>query len=103
MNCGVDGSGWNPPFVRVSDLVTVDLDVAIAQGGPFTACQSYVWAFKQFGGEFGREFYLHFGIVLDEIDVRLQSLPSSWLRLLSRKVAAILVPSVVLVNRVSCS
>ena len=61
MNCGVNGDGWNPPFVHVTDLVTVDLDDAVAQGGPFTACKPYIWAFKQFGNEFGRKLYFQFG------------------------------------------
>lgn len=56
MNCGVNGGGWTPPFVHVTDLITVDLNVAISQGGPFTACSSFVWAFVQFGNQYGRKF-----------------------------------------------
>ena len=77
LNCGIESGGWNPPFVRVTDLVTVDLDDAIAQGGPFTACKSYIWAFKQFGGEFGRKFYFQFGPKMHEIDVELETFVSS--------------------------
>ncbi|KAF9653817.1 lysozyme-like protein [Thelephora ganbajun] len=66
LNCGVESDGWNPPFLHVSDLVTVDLDGAIAQGGPFTACTPYIWAFKQFGGEFGLPPILLASIALQE-------------------------------------
>jgi len=57
MTCGIEGAGWNPPFVGVNDLVTVDLDYAISQNGPFASCGPHAWAFKQFGGEFQRESY----------------------------------------------
>ena len=60
MNCGIEAGGWNPPYVDISDLVTVDLDNAISQGGPFTPCSEYVWAFKQYGEQFGRRFYLFY-------------------------------------------
>lgn len=56
MNCGVDGAGWSPPYFGVGDLVTVELNDAISQGGPFTACSSFVWAFEQFGNQYGRKF-----------------------------------------------
>ena len=69
MNCGVEGSGWNPPQVTISDIVTVDLDDAIAKGGPFTNCSEHVSAFKQYGEQFGREFYLFYvGATGYEID-----------------------------------
>ncbi|KAI0032231.1 glycoside hydrolase family 23 protein, partial [Vararia minispora EC-137] len=28
LNCGIDGSGWNPPYVGINDLVYVDLNAA---------------------------------------------------------------------------
>jgi len=69
MNCGIEDDGWNPPDIRVTDLVTVDLDDAIAKGGPFEACKSFVWAFKQYGGEFGRRLYFQFCAKMHEINV----------------------------------
>lgn len=66
MNCGIDGAGWKPPFVLVTDLITVDLDSAISQGGPFTACSAFVWAFKQFGQQYGLPPILLASIALQE-------------------------------------
>ena len=56
MNCGINGGGWTPPHVQVTDLITVELSDAISQGGPFTACSSFVWAFEQYGNQYGRKF-----------------------------------------------
>jgi len=60
LNCGLENGGWNPPFVHINDLITVDLDAAIAQGGPFTKCKPYAWAFKQSGGQLGSMFCFQF-------------------------------------------
>jgi hypothetical protein len=54
LNCGVDGSGWRPPFVKVSDLISADLSSAIQKGGsPFKACSKYVHLFEQYGAQHG--------------------------------------------------
>ncbi|KAF9793374.1 lysozyme-like protein [Thelephora terrestris] len=66
MNCGVNGAGWTPPPVKVTDLITVDLDDAISQGGPFTTCSAFVWAFKQYGQQFGLPPILLASIALQE-------------------------------------
>jgi hypothetical protein len=54
LNCGVDGSGWNPPHVTVSDLIVSDLGYAVNQAGsPFKACGNYIGFFEQYGNQFG--------------------------------------------------
>lgn len=55
LNCGVNSaSGWNPPYVTMQDIVSTDLNAALQQSGtPFTACSPYVWAFYQYGNQFG--------------------------------------------------
>ncbi|KAJ7268790.1 glycoside hydrolase family 23 protein [Mycena haematopus] len=56
MNCGVTGSGWNPPDVQVKDLVLVDLNEALkAPGTPFSACSAYTNYFYQYAAEYGLE------------------------------------------------
>jgi len=53
LNCGVDGSGWQPPPVTVDQLIVADLDQAITEPGtPFKACAPYISLFKQYGAEF---------------------------------------------------
>ncbi|THG96923.1 hypothetical protein EW145_g7694 [Phellinidium pouzarii] len=54
LNCGINSDGWNPPDVKVSDLITVDLSWAVQQPGtPFSACSAYISKFEQYGGQFG--------------------------------------------------
>ncbi|KAG5648621.1 hypothetical protein DXG03_003232 [Asterophora parasitica] len=54
LNCGVTGGGWTPPFIKVSDVVSVSLSGAINSGkGPFLACSKFVHLFEQYGGQFG--------------------------------------------------
>ncbi|KAL0068796.1 hypothetical protein AAF712_004125 [Marasmius tenuissimus] len=54
INCGVDGSGWRPQFVQVSDLKVVDLSHALEDpNSPFKACGPYIDKFVQYGNEFG--------------------------------------------------
>ncbi|KAF7376313.1 Lysozyme-like protein [Mycena sanguinolenta] len=56
LNCGVTGSGWNPPNVQVSDLVLMDLNDALkASGTPFSACSAYTGYFYQYAAEYGLE------------------------------------------------
>ncbi|GJJ06341.1 hypothetical protein Clacol_000532 [Clathrus columnatus] len=53
LNCGVDGSGWNPPEVSVDQLIVADLDQAINDPGtPFKPCTPYIPLFKQYGKQF---------------------------------------------------
>ncbi|KAK1235598.1 hypothetical protein PQX77_001191 [Marasmius sp. AFHP31] len=54
INCGVDGSGWRPQFVQVSDLKVVDLSHALEDpNSPFKACGPYIDKFVQYGNEAG--------------------------------------------------
>ncbi|EJT98468.1 glycoside hydrolase family 23 protein [Dacryopinax primogenitus] len=55
MNCGISSkSGWNPPYVTMDDVVTVDLSTALSTvGTPFAACQSFVGYFESAGQQYG--------------------------------------------------
>jgi len=56
MNCGIEGSGWNPPYVQVKDLKVVDLNDALKDfNSPFSACAKFTSYFYQYAGEFGLE------------------------------------------------
>ncbi|KAF8070644.1 glycoside hydrolase family 23 protein [Lyophyllum atratum] len=53
LNCGLTEGGWNPPFIKVTDVIAVPLSTAINSGkGPFLACSKYVHLFEQYGGQF---------------------------------------------------
>jgi len=53
INCGIADGGWNPPFVHVSDIVTVDLFSALKDSSsPFQACTSYISIFEKYGSQF---------------------------------------------------
>ncbi|TFY81348.1 hypothetical protein EWM64_g2658 [Hericium alpestre] len=54
LNCGVDGAGWNPPMVKVSDLVAIDLSKAVEDAAsPFKECSEFVPLFEQYGDQYG--------------------------------------------------
>ncbi|KZT57200.1 glycoside hydrolase family 23 protein [Calocera cornea HHB12733] len=55
MNCGISSSGgWNPPFVGIDDVVTVDLDTAMSTvGTPFAACSAWTGVFQSVGDQYG--------------------------------------------------
>ncbi|CDO77312.1 Glycoside Hydrolase Family 23 protein [Trametes cinnabarina] len=54
MNCGIENGGWNPPFVKVSDIVTVDLQDAIKDPNtPFKACSDYIDLFVKYANQHG--------------------------------------------------
>jgi len=54
LNCGVTGSGWNPPKVLVSEIVFVSLPDALqSSSSPFQACSQFVDLFEQYGQQFG--------------------------------------------------
>jgi len=53
LNCGLNGGGWNPPFVKITDLITEDLATALkSPNSPFQACKAYISLFEQYGKEF---------------------------------------------------
>ncbi|OSD06857.1 glycoside hydrolase family 23 protein [Trametes coccinea BRFM310] len=54
MNCGIQDGGWKPPFVKVSDIVAVDLHEAVKDpNSPFKACSDYIDLFVQYANEHG--------------------------------------------------
>ncbi|EKM54504.1 glycoside hydrolase family 23 protein [Phanerochaete carnosa HHB-10118-sp] len=54
LNCGIQGAGWNPPPMQVSDVVSKDLNDALSEpNSPFANCEPYVSYFYQYGGQYG--------------------------------------------------
>ncbi|KAJ7594024.1 glycoside hydrolase family 23 protein [Mycena floridula] len=50
LNCGIDGSGWKPPYISVNDIIAVDLDDALKDPkSPYKQCSEYVWIFIKYG------------------------------------------------------
>jgi len=53
LNCGLTNGGWNPPYVHISDIISVSLSTAVESGnGPFLACSNYVHLFEQYGNQY---------------------------------------------------
>ena len=53
LNCGVTGAGWNPPFVRVTDVISVSLTDALKDpNSPFTACNPYLSTFEKYAQQY---------------------------------------------------
>lgn len=56
LNCGITDGGWNPPFVKISDIVTVDLPTAVKEpNSPFKACSAYISIFEKYGDIYNSE------------------------------------------------
>ncbi|KAI8993036.1 lysozyme-like domain-containing protein [Trametes punicea] len=54
LNCGVEDGGWNPPMVKVSDIVSVDLQDAVKDANsPFKSCEPYIDLFTQYANQHG--------------------------------------------------
>ncbi|KAF5351642.1 hypothetical protein D9756_007546 [Leucocoprinus leucothites] len=54
LNCGIDGGGWNPPYINIKDVVVKSLSESIDSGhSPFKACSKYVKYFNKYGDQFG--------------------------------------------------
>ncbi|KIY44445.1 glycoside hydrolase family 23 protein [Fistulina hepatica ATCC 64428] len=54
MNCGINDRGWDPPLVKLSDLVTLDLTEAMKNPlSPFMDCAEYIPLFIKYGAETG--------------------------------------------------
>lgn len=54
LNCGINGSGWNPPLIKIEGIVTVDLSaVAYQNGSTFVNCQDFVSTFEKYGSQYG--------------------------------------------------
>ncbi|TFL02451.1 glycoside hydrolase family 23 protein [Pterulicium gracile] len=53
-NCGIEGGGWNPPYIAISQLKAVDLRAALNDGNsPFHACKNYISTFEKYAWEHG--------------------------------------------------
>ncbi|KAK7687176.1 hypothetical protein QCA50_009680 [Cerrena zonata] len=53
-NCGVEGSGWNPPHVTVQDLKVKDLgEVLNDPNSPFKPCAPFIDMFYKYAAENG--------------------------------------------------
>lgn len=55
LNCGFEtAGGWQPPHVRVQDVVTQSLSSALqSPSSPFKACSRYIRIFEQYGNQYG--------------------------------------------------
>ncbi|PPR05822.1 hypothetical protein CVT26_010102 [Gymnopilus dilepis] len=54
LNCGFEGGGWTPPFIRVQDIVTQPLSSALkSPNSPFKACSPYISIFEKYGDQHG--------------------------------------------------
>ncbi|WWC86666.1 uncharacterized protein L201_001543 [Kwoniella dendrophila CBS 6074] len=49
LNCGVDGSGWNPPMVTADQLIAAELSAE----GVFAPCGAYIDKFNQYAAQYG--------------------------------------------------
>ncbi|KAL6297855.1 glycoside hydrolase family 23 protein [Sparassis latifolia] len=67
LNCGVNDSGWRPPFVRVSDIIAKNLTEAIQEdGSPFRACDAYIDTFERYAAQYGVPAILVAAIAMQE-------------------------------------
>ena len=55
LNCGFESghSGWQPPYIRMEDIVTQPLSTAYTKpDSPFKACSQYIWIFEKYGAQY---------------------------------------------------
>ena len=55
LNCGFEAgnSGWQPPYIRMEDIITQPLSTALTKpGSPFKACSQYIWIFEKYGAQY---------------------------------------------------
>jgi hypothetical protein len=54
LNCGFEADhGWQPPYIRMEDIITHSLSSAYTKpGSPFKACSQYIWIFEKYGGQY---------------------------------------------------
>ncbi|KAF8160827.1 glycoside hydrolase family 23 protein [Crassisporium funariophilum] len=55
MNCGFEtDGGWQPPYVRIENIITQSLSAALqSPSSPFKACSAFVWIFEKYGNQYG--------------------------------------------------
>ncbi|TFK54192.1 glycoside hydrolase family 23 protein [Heliocybe sulcata] len=54
LNCGLNDGGWNPPYIRVEDVVTKDLGEAVKDpNSAFKACSAYIDTFQKYAWQYG--------------------------------------------------
>ena len=53
--CGFETSGgWQPPYVRIQDVITQSLSSALqSSSSPFKACAAYISIFEKYGNQYG--------------------------------------------------
>jgi len=54
LNCGFESDrGWQPPYIRMEDIITQPLSSALNKSdSPFKACSKYIWIFEKYGGQY---------------------------------------------------
>jgi hypothetical protein len=54
LNCGFESDhGWQPPYIRMEDIITRSLSSALTKpSSPFRACSQYIWIFEKYGRQF---------------------------------------------------
>lgn len=54
LNCGFETDhGWQPPYVRMEDIITHELSSAFLKpNSPFKACSEYIWIFEKYGRQY---------------------------------------------------
>ncbi|KAF8200697.1 glycoside hydrolase family 23 protein [Pholiota molesta] len=54
LNCGFESGGWQPPNVRMQDIITQSLSSAVqSPSSPFKACSKYITLFETYGAQYG--------------------------------------------------
>ncbi|KAG8757194.1 hypothetical protein FRC14_002286 [Serendipita sp. 396] len=67
LDCGVDGDGWVPPPLTLSNIIYKDLaEVLKNDGNPFAACADYLPIFEEMSDETGVPTILLASIALQE-------------------------------------
>ena len=54
LNCGFESEhGWQPPYIRMEDIVTHSLSSALKNyNSPFKACSQFTWIFEKYGRQY---------------------------------------------------
>ena len=55
LNCGFESpGGWQPPYIRVEDVITQSLSSALqSSSSPFKACADFISIFEKYGNQYG--------------------------------------------------